>query len=260
MKKRKRPTGEKRRKKLAFEVELSNRKYRLRLARYRYLAETLGEELPTGSSLVLDAGCGRGRLPRFWGRWAGGGKSARFVGVDLHPRRLRLTRTRGGYGLLVKTDLGVPWPFPDGTFDAVVCEQVLEHFSTAGIHAILSEVRRVLKPNGLALIGTPVFKRLELWLSPVWMRLNRLLRTLKREETTPHLQHFALDDIQTIVRQHGLVPQRVRGYRFFSLPFDIFEDFAWYYRLHRWLGARRPDLCVEATILARRSLQAPGAS
>lgn len=54
---------------LAFEVEPSNRKYRLRLARYRYQSEALAELLPEGTSQVLDARCGRGRLPRYWAKW-----------------------------------------------------------------------------------------------------------------------------------------------------------------------------------------------
>jgi len=54
---------------LAYDVEPSNRKYRLRLARHRYQSAALAMALPAGESKVLNAGCGRERLPRYWKRW-----------------------------------------------------------------------------------------------------------------------------------------------------------------------------------------------
>lgn len=46
------------------------------------------------------------------------------------------------------------FPFPDCSFDAVVCCQVLEHFTHSPLKAI-SEIRRVLKAGGMVEIDVP---------------------------------------------------------------------------------------------------------
>jgi SAM-dependent methyltransferase len=45
--------------------------------------------------------------------------------------------------------------FTDHSFDAVWCSHVLEHLFTHQVPAALSEFRRVLKPDGFALISSP---------------------------------------------------------------------------------------------------------
>jgi SAM-dependent methyltransferase len=45
-------------------------------------------------------------------------------------------------------------PFPEATFDAVVCCQVLEHFTHSHLHAV-REMRRVLRPGGILEVDVP---------------------------------------------------------------------------------------------------------
>ena len=45
-------------------------------------------------------------------------------------------------------------PYPDDSFDAVVCCQVLEHFSHSHLPA-MKEVRRVLRPGGMVEVDVP---------------------------------------------------------------------------------------------------------
>lgn len=235
--------------KLAFGVERSHRAYRLRLARYPTLVRMLGESLPPGPATVLDAGCGKGRVPRYWRKAHPDRRSVRFVGIDLSPRRLGFSR--GHYEPLVRADLLGKWPFADAFFDAVICEQVLEHFTPRETRSILLEIRRVLKPGAIALIGTPVFSRSALAILPVVLRLRRLLAP-GNGASPVHLQHFHRASLYTLLTESGLIPETVRGSRLFAFPLNCLEDFRWWYRLHRWIGARFPSLCTEVTVCSRR--------
>ncbi|HUO44191.1 MAG TPA: methyltransferase domain-containing protein [Burkholderiales bacterium] len=47
-----------------------------------------------------------------------------------------------------------PIPYPDGYFDAVVCCQVLEHFTHSHLPAMI-EMRRVLRPGGIVEVDVP---------------------------------------------------------------------------------------------------------
>jgi ubiquinone/menaquinone biosynthesis C-methylase UbiE len=46
-------------------------------------------------------------------------------------------------------------PFRDGTYDFVFASHVLEHIPDD--HRAISEIRRVLKPNGLAVLPVPIY-------------------------------------------------------------------------------------------------------
>ena len=100
---------------------------------------------------VLDAGCGDGRNLRYllargfecWGadRAAAGGAQVR-----------RLAQTRGGHVDAERFQVAevdrLPWP--DGSFDAVICSAVL-HFADDAAHfeRMVGELWRVLAPRGL---------------------------------------------------------------------------------------------------------------
>ena len=97
---------------------------------------------------VLDLGCGDGA---FAAELAGAG--AHVVGVDVSEEALR--RARGAHpGLevrLVAPD--EPLPFEDASFDAVWAGEVVEH--VMDVARLLSEVRRVLRPEGRLLLTAP---------------------------------------------------------------------------------------------------------
>ena len=93
---------------------------------------------------ILDLGCGRGGLAVALG--AGG---HRVVGLDLRFRNCAVTGWRGRrYGMTVPavTSVGERLPFPEASFSAVCCLEVLEH--CADPVALLEEIRRVLVPGG----------------------------------------------------------------------------------------------------------------
>jgi len=105
------------------------------------------------SSRVLEVGCGPGHLSILLARRSG----LDVTGVDLDPAMIE--RARANASGSVKDHGGDPsflvgdvasLAFPDGTFDVVVSTLSMHHWAdpTAG----LSEIARVLRPDGRALV------------------------------------------------------------------------------------------------------------
>lgn len=103
------------------------------------------ELLPSGMK-VLDLGCGHGD------------DSAAMVAhglnvwsFDRQGGRIDVARQRAPEATFVEGDMRERFPFPDGQFDAVVASLSLHYFDWLTTVGIVSEVGRVLRPEGLLL-------------------------------------------------------------------------------------------------------------
>src|SRR6266478_5361801 len=96
-------------------------------------------------STVLDLGCGAGMLALLKR------KGVTLTGVDVSPECVLASR-RNGYDLALTAKLS-HLPFDDGSFDYVVSLDVLGHVGFEEKDAVLEEVKRVLKPDGLTMHG-----------------------------------------------------------------------------------------------------------
>jgi SAM-dependent methyltransferase len=94
---------------------------------------------------TLDIACGTGYGARLLAR------NARVTGVDRDEAALDKARARVTGRFLAAT--APPIPFPDETFDFVVCFETVEHI--ADDLEFIREIRRVLQPGGELLISTP---------------------------------------------------------------------------------------------------------
>ena len=111
------------------------------------------ERIP--APLVLDVGTGTGRLPRallFQPAFHG-----QVIGLDLSRRMLReaahLLAPHAGRVVLIWQDART-LPFPDDTFDAVTCLEVLEF--TPNPKEVVRELVRVLRPGGVLLVSNRI--------------------------------------------------------------------------------------------------------
>ncbi len=96
---------------------------------------------------VLDVGCGSGHVLE-----ALRSPGRRLCGVEMDPGAAESLRARGIEGHSVDLEAEA-LPFHDGEFDVVLCYDVLEHVFAPG--RLLGEIRRVLRPDGAALLCVP---------------------------------------------------------------------------------------------------------
>lgn len=95
---------------------------------------------PHVSGRILDVGCGRKPYESLF-------QATEYVGLEVDTPENRANKNADYY-----YD-GRRMPFDDGAFDAVVCNQVLEHVFQPGV--FLGEINRVLKSDGKLLLSVP---------------------------------------------------------------------------------------------------------
>jgi ubiquinone/menaquinone biosynthesis C-methylase UbiE len=116
--------------------------------RFRWIEQSL-KKIPPGLT-ILDAGAGESQFKKFcshlnyiaqdFGQYDGSGE----VGLQ--------TGTWDNSGLDIVSDI-VDIPLSDGSVDAIMCTEVLEHIPNPV--AALKEFTRLLKPNGYLLLTAP---------------------------------------------------------------------------------------------------------
>jgi SAM-dependent methyltransferase len=125
-----------------------------RLARLNRLhAQMVGLAAPEPGQRVLDVGCATGNLLVALGRRR---PDLELVGLD--PDRAALTRAARKArraGVAVRWDRGYAdaLPLPDGSVDRVFSSLMLHHLDPPAKAAMLAEVRRVLRPDGVLVLA-----------------------------------------------------------------------------------------------------------
>lgn len=120
---------------------------------------------------VLDIGCGSSRmildLPH-------------AVGLDIRQNKLRWLSWRRSRLVRASCER---LPFADASFDGVIHSEVIEHLPDDP--AILAECRRVLRPGGVLILGTPDYGR-PLWPVLEWLHSHVMPGGYAHE----HITHF----------------------------------------------------------------------
>jgi len=154
--------------------------------------------------VVLDLGAGRGALTELNFR----GLGAEIWGADIDPvvttnpnlDRAFVTSSQGLNGV------------PDRSVDLVICCSVLEHVSAPV--ALLSEIRRVLKPGGVFLAKTPNkfhYMPVIATMTPTWFhKLYNGWRGREEVDTFPTLYRInSRADVSRISEQTGMEAERL---------------------------------------------------
>jgi SAM-dependent methyltransferase len=186
------------------------------------------EALPAGrGGALLDLGTHRGE---FTLRLAERLAAQRVAGVELIERHASAARARGIDVVLGDLDDGLP--FESESFDVVHANQVLEHVRRTDV--FMREVRRVLRPDGLACISTNNLSSwhnvvsLGLGMQPMPMHvsdeiivgnpLNPEHRREHRDAGRTHLRLFTVRALKELAAYHGLAMERLRTVGYYPLP------------------------------------------
>jgi len=185
-------------------------------------------EMLAGEALAsaCDLGCGDGSFIRTLVP-----RETQLHGVENHAAK---ARAAGEAGLDVLThDLNTPLPYETASFDAVFSHFVIEHIPDVDTH--LSEMRRILKPGGVAVVGTEnlaswhnvmalVFGQQPFTMTIALSATRRLGNVFQPgrfgtlgEDESPHHRVFAYQGLQDMLTAHGFQTERMAGAGYFPL-------------------------------------------
>ncbi len=241
----------------AFGVDPRRREfYSLRQSRYDALAEDIsqwaGAAVSAGTALtVLDVGCSSGLALRHLEGKPHFGNLV-LSGADLKEESVY---KRNLYREFFTGDLMQGYPqIPSNAYDAVICEQVLEHLSE--LPMAIATLERVLRPGGRLIVGVPIFvPPLAIMRRHVVPVLDRITRRRKKRG---HLQAFSVASFLNVMNKHSALNLiEVRGLRIFSGGMlRTLENYRWWWKFNRWLGAQVPALCIEIQAIMEKPAKA----
>jgi methionine biosynthesis protein MetW len=166
---------------------------------------------------VLDVGCGDGSKVGDFCEC----RSASYQGVDVSERAVALARMRGLNAQVIEDASALP--FDDGTFDVVVCCEVLEHLFAPFESA--AEARRVLRTGGRYVVTVPNVAywrgRLDLALLGRW-HPGGDDRSVEEPWRDPHVRFFTPRSMRAMLESAGFAPVATGGFHdenlFFRVP------------------------------------------
>jgi SAM-dependent methyltransferase len=141
---------------------------------------------------VLDVGCGTGTMLSHLERYG------EVSGVEADEQAVEFCRGRGITA--VQQADPPPLPFEDGRFDLVTALDVLEHVEED--ERLLAEMRRVLRPGGVALVTVPAFRAL--WGS--------------QDVISHHRRRYRAPELRDRVLAAGLEPTRTTYFNTLLFP------------------------------------------
>ena len=149
----------------------------------------------TGLS-ILDVGCGSGTLLGLLKQ-----RGFHVKGVDFSAEAAKIAKVENGVEVAVGSLEDVE--FPDQSFDLVTLFHVMEHVPNP--RRVLTEVARLLKPNGVAVLQVP---NIESWqfktFGAKWYGLD----------IPRHVIDYSKNSILKLLRDSGFSPSRIRHFNF----------------------------------------------
>ncbi len=166
---------------------------------YAHLRQEIIEAIPDGCTAILDVGCGKGTL----GRWLKENGVREVRGIELFEAAGQEARQWLDEVVIGNVEQ-VALPFQPGSFDCIICADVLEH--TADPWKVVAALKRLLRPDGCIVASIPN------------VGFHRNLRRLIRGEwrytdegllDRTHLRFFTLQTIEELFSSNGMRIEQV---------------------------------------------------
>lgn len=147
---------------------------------------------------ILDVGCASGW---FLSQIAQRFPKAKCIGIDVYKNAIQYGKKRYPSLKFMVADAH-SLPFPDDSFDVIVCTEVLEHVLKP--EQVISEIKRVLRPNGIAIVemdsGNFLFRAVWYW----WTHLK------KGVWRNSHIHSFSTKKLEKMLRKGGVIIAKKR--------------------------------------------------
>lgn len=152
---------------------------------------------PQPGQVLLDAGCGTGRLAAQLAASGAQVHAVDIAGNAFDPRHAAIPNLHFQKMNLERLD------FPDGTFEQIVCVEALEHVLDP--HRVLAEFRRTLKAGGRLVLSYPTVNRTAM------QRLHRALRIGRPIGISEHLNEWSFAELREHVTAAGFRLRTAEG-------------------------------------------------
>jgi SAM-dependent methyltransferase len=227
----------------ALRSALQRGRHSIRMLRYWWAVNAIRDEARRlgRPPVVVDVGCGRGWLKRLADRFV----SAEWIGLDGRIDHDELPAA--GYAALRQCDFEQHLPVDTGQADIVVSLHVFEH-----LHApdrTMAEIRRVLRPGGVFLGGTPTMPAPLALVRTLW---HQFRHAIGRPGRNGHARSFSPASWQRLLDDHGFRVEFMTGSHFYRASRSRMESWPWWVRLNQVLGGLVPSLGSEVYLMAVR--------
>ena len=178
------------------------------------IRRNLARNMDLRGKRILEVGAGTGRDSFYMAQ-----DGAELVLLDYSMNSLKIIRR-----LLPNTDHisavggdAFSLPFPDGSFDAVFHQGLLEHFREPEARRLLEENIRVLKPGGLLVVDVPQRWHIYTVIKHVLIALNAWFAGWERE--------FSVAELRKLLKELGTQPVDAYGeWMYPSLVYRTFRE------------------------------------
>jgi 2-polyprenyl-6-hydroxyphenyl methylase/3-demethylubiquinone-9 3-methyltransferase len=166
-----------------------------------YVVSTLRSAGVVRNARVLDLGSGGGFL-------AASLSDAGYQVIGVDPEMAALGEATSNVAASFVLAAGEELPFAEGSFDSVVCSEVLEHVQDSA--AVIAEVSRVLRPGGVFVFTLPNRTLLSKLVLVDLAQRFRAIRVLP-QDLHDWDRFIGSRDLRHLARRHGLAVLQVRG-------------------------------------------------
>lgn len=156
---------------------------------------------------LLDCGCGTAPMLTLLKQKY---PNKRYTGIDLTPEMIEVAKAKKMPGVRLVVGDCEKLPFPDDSFDAVICCQSFHHYPN--VQDFFDSVHRVLRPGGRLILRDMTAKT-----APVRWFMNHIEMPIIHLAGHGDVRVYGVDEVKVLCDKAGLVLERGEKRGFFRL-------------------------------------------